>query len=172
MKKIHSLALLILAFNLQAQVTLVNYNGQKTADWSIQEHILDIDTSLIDSLLQLGYEDIQDGRFTLAEEMLTASILSSKNALEYAYLYRGLARFANHEYQLARIDFTRCLLINSQLGDAYFLRALTRLQLGEEEKAQIDFEKVSLPGNKLSTLSLDRAVEIMDSCVQESHKSA
>ena len=92
MKRINSLALLILAINIQAQVTLVNYNNQKAANWSIQEHILDIDTSSMDSLLQLGYEDVRDGRFSLAEEMLTASITSSKNALEYAYLYRGLAR--------------------------------------------------------------------------------
>ena len=125
----------------------------------------------MDSLLQLGYEDVRDGRFSLAEEMLTASITSSKNALEYAYLYRGLARLANQKYKLARIDFTRCLLINSQLGDAYFLRALTKLRLREEKKAQIDFEKVSLPGNKLSTLSLDRVVEIMDCCLKDAHKS-
>ena len=53
MKKMNSLALFILAINLQAQVILISQNSPTPANWSTQEHILDIDTSSMD----LGWTD-------------------------------------------------------------------------------------------------------------------
>lgn len=158
MKKMNSILLLIVTLagysqssNESLAATIHQELGINSSEWSVSEHALLLENP--DPYLEAGFNNIQSGNYAEALKDLGKAIESSKNAHEYIYFYRGLAKHALGDYKHAEIDFTRCLLINSIMADAYFMRALTKYEMGEYERASLDFKKALQPGKSLLTTS-------------------
>lgn len=123
----------------------------QSSDWTVFEHELRVENP--DEHLLSGFKLIQNGNYKDAIEELSQSIYTSKTSAEYAYFYRGIAKFALGQYKYAEIDFTKSLLIESRMADTYFFRALAKFELGAYEAACHDFQKTLMPGKALINVS-------------------
>ena len=159
MKKMIKVFLLIITFYGHAQTTTTS-GSPKATDLSNLHTV--ISAERLDPALANIHAMIIDGAYGTAIHDLTEYMKISKRSIGYAYYLRGVAKKAQGNPHLAEIDFTRCLLINSQMADAYFLRAISKYELGEMESAKKDFQKTFLPGKYFTTLSIDQALSIMD----------
>ncbi|GAB4229797.1 MAG: hypothetical protein Tsb0034_01520 [Ekhidna sp.] len=131
------------------------------SEWKVLNHELLINDA--EPLLQLGFENIQNGEYKEAVHNLTKALSSSKNHHELIYFYRGLAKYAQSDYMHAETDFTRCLLTMSTMADAYFLRGLCRYETGDFKLAQVDFKKAQRPGKAMLTTSFSEVITAIDS---------
>lgn len=166
MKKISCLFLLIITVigYSQSPNTIVTTIEQESNglvfDGVTVNHKLGMDNP--SPLLAEGFQLITTGDHKEAVRILSLALDESKDHPEFIYFFRGIAKHALGEYRGAVVDFTRSLLINSQMADAYFRRAIAHHELGEDESAKSDFHKTTIPGKTLYTTTSDDVIETIE----------